>query len=71
MNTSKIVGFFSVNFILLNMYSIVCSSLEVDKCNSLWMSGFIALTIFTVQESQRRKFLSSLIISVIFKKVTF
>lgn len=71
MNTSKIVGFFSVNFILLNMYSIVCSSLEVDKYNSLWMSGFIPLIVFTVQASQRRKFLSNLIISVIFKKVTF
>ena len=59
MITSKIIGFFSVNFILLNMYSIVCSSLEGDKCNSLWMSDFIALIVFTVQASQRRKFLSS------------
>lgn len=59
MITSKIIGFFSVNFILLNMYSIVCSSLEVDKYNSLWMSDFIALIVFTVQASQRRKFLSS------------
>lgn len=59
MITSKIVGFLSVNLILLNMYSIVCSSLEVDKYNSLWMSDFIALIIFTVQASQRRKFLSS------------
>ena len=59
MITSKIVGFLSVNLILLNMYSIVCSSLEVEKYNSLWMSDFIALIIFTVQASQRRKFLSS------------
>lgn len=59
MITSKIVGFLSVNLILLNMYSIVCSSLEVDKYNSLWMSDFIALIVFTVQASQRRKFLSS------------
>lgn len=68
MISSKIVGFLSVNLILLNMYSIVCSSLEVDKYNSLWMSDFIALIVFTVQASQRRKFLSSQIISVILRK---
>lgn len=33
MITGKIVGFFSVTFILLNTYSVVCSSLEVDKYN--------------------------------------
>lgn len=46
MISSKIVGFLSVNLILLNMYSIVCSSLEVDKYNSLWMSDFIALNAY-------------------------
>lgn len=45
---SEVVGFFLLNFIFLDMYPVVCSSLEVEQYKGFRCQIFLALVVFIV-----------------------